>query len=288
VAITTISDGKTVMISGINYGDRVLVEGMNFIELPDNSKYYIKGVRISGQDSEVSSFEVTKDVDLVVSYGVAGDMVEYTINYLDAAGNSLATSASYYGQIGDKPVISYRYIDGYIPQAYNLTKTLVADASENVFDFVYTPQTTTTYEYNTTVEETPAGTTPEAAGDATPAGGAAGADAGGAAGGAGGAADAGGAGGAADAGGGGAAGADGGAADDGNIIEDEDVPQGATDELVDLDDEDVPLADGDADVTAEQIFTRNMTIIAGVMAAVAGAGIIAVVILGLKRRKAKK
>jgi hypothetical protein len=286
VAITTISDGKTVMISGIEYGDRVLIEGTNFIQLPDDSKYYIKGVRISGQDSETPSFEVTKDTDLVVSYGVAGYMVEYTVNYLDANGNALATSASYYGQIGDKPVISYRYIDGYIPQAYNLTKTLGENAADNVFDFVYTPQTTTSYVYNTVVEETPAETpaaaTPETVEEPAAAGAAAGgAAAGGAAGGAaaGPAADA-------DA----DANADANADDNADAqIEDEDVPQGAgTEELVDLDDEDVPLAAGESTATAEQVFTRNMTIIAGVIAAVAVAGIISVVVLGVKRRKVKK
>ena len=30
-----------------------------------------------------------------------------------------------YGNVGDKPVVAYKYIDSYIPQAYALTKTLV-------------------------------------------------------------------------------------------------------------------------------------------------------------------
>ena len=36
-----------------------------------------------------------------------------------------------------KPVVAYRYIDNYLPQAYNITGTLKED-SENVFTFVYT------------------------------------------------------------------------------------------------------------------------------------------------------
>ena len=35
-------------------------------------------------------------------------------------------------------VVAYQYIEGWQPQAYNLGKTLVADASQNVFDFIYT------------------------------------------------------------------------------------------------------------------------------------------------------
>jgi hypothetical protein len=251
VAITWISDGKTVMISGIGYGDRVLIEGTHFIGLPDDSKYYIKGVRISGQDVDTPSFEVTKDTDLVVSYGVAGNMVEYTVNYLDTDGNVCAESASYYGRIGDKPVISYRYIDGYVPQAYNLTKTLVENAADNVFNFVYAPQSTTSYAYNTVVEdtpeETPAEATPETV-EEPPAGG----------------------------------------ADDNTYaqIEDEDVPQGAQ-ELVDLDDEEVPLAGGGSKATAEQAFTKKTAIIAGIIAVVAVAGIISAVYLGVKHRKVK-
>ncbi len=36
-------------------------------------------------------------------------------------------------------MVAYQYIEGWQPQAYNLGKTLVADASQNVFSFIYTP-----------------------------------------------------------------------------------------------------------------------------------------------------
>jgi hypothetical protein len=42
-----------------------------------------------------------------------------------------------HGNVGDKPVGASLYIEGYQPQAYNLTGTLQADESKNVFTFVY-------------------------------------------------------------------------------------------------------------------------------------------------------
>lgn len=237
--------GEMMVFSDLHYGDRV-----NFyrsaVSLHDNSKYYIRGVRESGRDNsdstadQTASFMVTGDRDYVIAYGILGDATSYTINYEDENGRTLAPSEMYYGNVGDRPVVAYLYIDGYRPQAYNLTQTLKKDPAENIFTFIYTRETQGTGG-GTTEEtgETPGGT-PEAPEAAPPEGTAAAtapapADGGvavipggGVPGGGGGAA-------------GGAAGADA-AGDAGDLTEvpDEDVPQ--TDELVDLDDEDVPLA----------------------------------------------
>ena len=91
-----------------------------------------------------SSFEVTGDQEYVVAYGIKGDQVAYTINYQDANGNKLADSQTFYGNVGDKPVVAYTYIDGYTPEYRNLTKTLSANAAENVFTFNYLPYETVT------------------------------------------------------------------------------------------------------------------------------------------------
>ena len=96
-----------------------------------------------------TSFEVEEDRDYVVVYGLLGDAVSYTVNYLDAGGNELAPSETYYGNVGDAPVIAYLYIDGYQPQAYNMTGVLDRDASKNVFSFVYTPITAGTQQPGT-------------------------------------------------------------------------------------------------------------------------------------------
>ena len=137
----TIGGGEVVVYSGLDYGSRVNFN-LRDVTLNDNSKYYVKGIRQSGRDNNTAgttSFRVTEDRDYVVAYGLLTDAVAYTINYVDAAGNTLAPSETYYGNVGDKPVVAYLYIEGYQPQAYNLTRTLSENAAENVFDFVYSP-----------------------------------------------------------------------------------------------------------------------------------------------------
>ena len=106
-------------------------------------KYYVKGIKPGGSDvsdmlSNPSFVTADSDMDYVVVYGVRGDMVSYTINYVDVNGNELAPSRTYEGNIGDKPIVPYLYIEGYMPQAYSLTKTLAADAAQNIFTFRYT------------------------------------------------------------------------------------------------------------------------------------------------------
>ncbi len=64
-------------------------------------------------------------------------MVAYTVNYLDADGNRLLASDTYYGVVGERQYVSARYVDGYQPQALNLVKTLSGNEAENVFDFQY-------------------------------------------------------------------------------------------------------------------------------------------------------
>jgi len=134
-------DGKEVLVyNNLEYGSR-LSFNLSLVTLKDGSKYYVKGIRESGKDNSTAtttSFVVTGDRDYVVAYGLLNHAVAYTINYQDAQGNELAPSETYYGNVGDKPVIAYLYVDGYQPQAYNLTKTLSENAAENVFTFVYT------------------------------------------------------------------------------------------------------------------------------------------------------
>lgn len=125
-----------------SYGQRITFN-QNRVTLKDNSKYYIRGIRRSGRDNDeilsAVSFEVTEDADYVVAYGILGDAVMYTVEYVDEAGNTLAPSETYYGNVGDRPVVAFAYIEGYQPQAYNLTGVLESDASRNVFRFTYSP-----------------------------------------------------------------------------------------------------------------------------------------------------
>lgn len=138
----TINGQELVECTGLHYGDRVTFN-QGIVQVKDNGKYYIKGIRESGRDNNTvnntASFPVTGDMDYVVVYGILGNAVAYTVNYQDTDGNALAESETYYGNIGDTPVIAFLYIDGYQPQAYNQTRTLTANAADNVFTFEYTP-----------------------------------------------------------------------------------------------------------------------------------------------------
>lgn len=134
------SKGDKVVVNGLEYGDVISCDAQGNVSLNENSKYYVKGIRLSGRDNNTvaqSAFLVSGDQDYVVAYGIPGELAEYTVNYVDANGNKLADSKKYYGNVGDEPVIAYLYIDGYIPSSYNQSGKLVSDASKNIFNFVY-------------------------------------------------------------------------------------------------------------------------------------------------------
>ncbi len=144
-SISVESSSDKVTISGLEYGDVVSCDAPRTVALNENSKYYVKGIRLSGRDNNTvasSAFTVFEDQDYVVAYGIPGELTEYTINYVDTDGNSLADSKTYFGNVGDEPVIAYLYIDGYIPNSYNQTAKLESDKSKNVFTFVYSAITT--------------------------------------------------------------------------------------------------------------------------------------------------
>lgn len=121
-------------------------------------KYYVKGIRLSGRDNSepvVSTvFKASEDADYVVAYGIKVNQVAYTISYQNEAGEPLVADAVFYGNVGDKPVVAYQYIEGYVPQTLAMTKTLHDNASENIFVFQYKP-----VEQNQVVETTTTVTT---------------------------------------------------------------------------------------------------------------------------------
>ena len=260
---TNIASGSTVTFN------------LNDIQVTDD-KYYVKGIHLSGRDNNETlaapSFTVDKDADYVVAYGIKGNMVAYTVNYQDASGKSLAESQTFYGNIGDKPVVAYRYIENYIPDALALTKTLSDNESENVFTFTYTPgatdrivETTTTVTITVPGTATPAG----AAGTTGAAGTGTGTTVGGAT--AGGTTAGGTTAGGTTTGGtaGGTTNADNSqdTTDDTTTAPDEQTPKS----LVDLDDEDTPKGNIDAkDKTSKTPIAAGIAIIVVAVAALAG------------------
>jgi hypothetical protein len=172
----TVDGGSVVSRTKIGSGQVLDLTNVD-IQVSD-SKYYVKGIRDSARDnSEVYSeakFTIDRDRDFVVAYGISANRVAYVVNYQDANGNALAPSNTYYGDIGDKPVVAYFYVENYVPQALALTKTLSANEADNVFTFTYTPGEAGTVTTTTTTVVTPGTTTTvtdgTAAAGTTPAG----------------------------------------------------------------------------------------------------------------------
>ncbi len=246
---------------------------LNDIQVTDD-KYYVKGIRLSGRDNDEAlaapAFTIDGDADYVVAYGIKGNMVAYTVNYQDASGNALAESQTFYGNIGDKPVVAYRYIENYIPDALALTKTLSDNESENVFTFTYTPGATDRIvETTTTVTTTVPGT-------ATPTGAAGTTGTAGTTGAAGGTTASGTTAGGTTTGGTTTGGTAGGTTNADNSQDTTDDTTTAPDEqtpksLVDLDDEDTPKGNIDAkDKTSKTPIAAGVGIIAVAVAALAG------------------
>ena len=222
----------------------------------EDSRYYVKGLRKAGRDNSeaenvASVFDVEGDRDYVVAYGIKGDMVAYTINYVDGNGNALLDSDTYYGNPGERQYVSARYVDGYQPQAYNLVKTLSDNTAENVFNFEYARVTTPAPEGTGTETATPAG---EEGTEGTAPAGEAGAE------------------------------ADAGAAADAGVqevvpVEDEQVPE----DLVDLDDEDTPLANQKLDDERPGTRMGYLPVYVGIGAAALAALILAAFYLRKRR-----
>ena len=263
-------DGQDKITIYKNYGEEVNLfqDYFDKIELnAEDDKYYVKGFRLSGRDNddmnklEIPAFTAKKDVDYVVAYGIKGDQVSYVVQYQDEDGNELLPSQTFYGNIGDKPIVAYRYIDGWIPQTLALTKTLSATASENVFTFVYVQGDPSDIVNNVTETTTVDGTqvvTVTVPGQA-----------------------AGGAG-----GGGGAAGADD-AAEGGETetIEEDQTPQG-TQDIIDLDEEETPQGTMDIEDVEEEETAKGLPLAFSVgIGAVAAVVLICLVVWLLKGRK---
>ena len=274
----TLSAGNKGTINGQNKIEQADIASgstvtfnLNDIQVTDD-KYYVKGIRLSGRDNDEAlaapSFTVDKDTDYVVAYGIKGNMVAYTVNYQDASGKSLAESQTFYGNVGDKPVVAYRYVENYIPDALALTKTLSDNESENVFTFTYTPGATDRIVETTTTVTTTVPGTATPAGAAGTTGAAAGTGTGTTAGGT--------AAGGTTAGGTTTGGTAGGTTNADNSQDTTDDTTTAPDEqtpksLVDLDDEDTPKGNIDAkDKTSKTPIAAGIGIIVVAVAALAG------------------
>ncbi len=167
----TFSDGSDLItVKGIAPGTTLdLTDLLSSIELTQNpvytineetgekeiesyeTKYSIRGIRESGRDNdEVSGqvFTVNHDMDVVVAYKIKGGDTAYTVRYVDAdTGEKLCEEETYYGYVGERIVVSYKYFEGYSPlDTYNYSfviKDSTTDANVNYVTFKYIKNSTT-------------------------------------------------------------------------------------------------------------------------------------------------
>ena len=143
------SPGKTVKkIDGLEYGQQYTIDASKLgLKIKDSSKYYLRGFKLSGHDNdEIASrtyqsytFKVTGDMSFSAAYGMKGGMVKYIVKYQEKdTGKALLDTDTFYGMAGDKPVVACKYIEGYTPDAANVTKTLSDNEADNEFVFTYT------------------------------------------------------------------------------------------------------------------------------------------------------
>ena len=135
-----------------------------------NGKYYAKGIREAGKDylnvgnNTATTYVVaqtngdvnvtaTRDQDYVVVYGIRGNQVQFTIRCVDASTGALLRTLTYWGDVGDRPMIILPYIEGYTPPLTQGTtpSALSANSSQNVWNARYTRITTTTTTTTTTI-----------------------------------------------------------------------------------------------------------------------------------------
>lgn len=160
------SDKTVITISDLNYDDSISFDPKAAVVITPTtktddagnevtySKYYVKGARRSGANDSVSSpaFSVTQDDTYVIAYGV-GEVVPYTVEYTDEAGNFLLDTATYYGAEGEEVYVPYKYVDGYKPDALNIHTTSLK--ANQVFRFIYkkiTGDSSTVYRETTSYE----------------------------------------------------------------------------------------------------------------------------------------
>ena len=107
----------------------------------DEDQYYARGYKDAGHDNdEIYSsytFTVKEDMSFAVAYGMKGGMVEYTVNYEAEDGTVLHDPETFWGMPGDRPVVSYKRVEGYLPNQYNETRTLTDNPAVNIFTFTY-------------------------------------------------------------------------------------------------------------------------------------------------------
>ena len=125
----------------------------------NNNKYYFIGWHLYGQMDEYDSGEgkpqgtfkaadisaVDRDLILVATYGIKGDMCEYHVHYVNTIGEELLPMDVFYGKAGEPAVAYFRYVSGYIPDKQSVSGTITKEKPLDL-TFVYSKYELTEYE----------------------------------------------------------------------------------------------------------------------------------------------
>lgn len=157
-------EGKTASID--TAAGKVTVDGTEYdITVPGgDTKYVILGLKVAGHDnSEIYTDSVTfnvsgtgdgdspikkQDLDLVVAYGLKSNLVKYTVSYKGPGGEDLLPAETHYTVDKTRAVVSYKYVNGYVPNMISAVKTITQGGDNSI---VFTYQVNTAGEGGTNV-----------------------------------------------------------------------------------------------------------------------------------------
>ncbi|MBR0420237.1 MAG: hypothetical protein IJI66_13840 [Erysipelotrichaceae bacterium] len=145
----TVDPNNKLEISYDDSDGSIKVNGTSYkLVMDTDSRYSMLGFKKTGYDNNqyVVSYNgsINEDQSYVMTYGVEGSLIGYIVIYKTNDGTELGRS-EYKGKVGDKPIVAALAFDGYLPDAYNRTRTL-KEGEDNTFIFTYHPVGTQTVE----------------------------------------------------------------------------------------------------------------------------------------------
>ncbi|MBR4462160.1 MAG: hypothetical protein IKS51_06250 [Erysipelotrichaceae bacterium] len=117
--------------------ERIWTPGDYDVVVTDDRYYCNNEYHISGIEGIAEAQEIKEDMVFVATYRIKGDLVAYTIHYVDASGAQLLPDSVFHGNIGEEAVLAYKYVEGYLPNEFTQSHILSDDEDENVFTFTY-------------------------------------------------------------------------------------------------------------------------------------------------------
>ena len=82
-SVSVSAKGDKIIVTGLEYGDVISCDAQGSVALNENSKYYVKGIRLSGRDNNTVAQSVFSRIGrsglCCCSTAVPGELAEYTV-----------------------------------------------------------------------------------------------------------------------------------------------------------------------------------------------------------------